>query len=242
MFSYFSTPKSLSDALKRNSLEKWLKKFGHQTDMTHSQDLPQILAAIEPHHIPLLEGREVFKKLICENILKEALNRDSAALLCALTCSDTFMSIASLKRSFTHVLSSKTPHKTEASILLATLADTHIAHEKWKSYANGIATAMILDHAGVVAWAEKMDLPIFDCLPIQEAFNRSYGQIPSDATFLYMAALSNAQSAHEQMRLRQINKLAGDTPEECLFNKNPAFKNACAALPSLEEIKRKYAS
>jgi hypothetical protein len=242
MFSYFFKPTSLSEALIRDTLAKWLKKIGHQTDMPLADEMPQILAAIQPHHIPQLEGHAVFKELICENILKEALTRETPDLICALTCSDTFMSIASLKRSFTHVLKSKTSHQKEASLLLATLADTHIACEKWKSYANGIATAMILGHSGTVAWAEKMDLPVFDCLPIQEAFNRAYGQIPSDGVFLYMAALANAQTAHEKLRLRRINKLAGETAEECLFNISPAFENACAALPSLDEIKRKYAS
>lgn len=125
----------------------------------------------------------------------------------------------------------------DASSLLATIADAHIARGEWYAYGQALAGALQHGWIGVVPWAIQQGLPVLDCLPVREHMIEVYNTGTSEACFRLAAFLGSAPSAHQRLRLYRALPLAGDTPSDVLFAPRPGFITACQELPLPRSIR-----
>jgi len=119
----------------------------------------------------------------------------------------------------------------DAALVLATMADRHIAQARWSSYGQAIAGALMRGHIGVIPWAAQENLPIFGCLPVREQMFTVYNTGTNDACFRLATFLGRATTAHQGVQFRRMLALAGSHPSRALFHPSPAFIKACQELP-----------
>jgi hypothetical protein len=228
--------KSFIRAVLTDTVSVWAKDYGNAlmtTPILLGEYGPQLAHFVRSSHIPHLENTAILSEFVNRGLLENAIFRKSPALLKSLTFSDTVLLKTHFTIAMAKCLRPNLPNPKAVSLFLATLADSKLSQERWKNYADGLVGAACNGHIGVFSWANSVDLPVLECLPLQEAITKAYGSIPTDEAFLLMLAISNAHSGHSVLKMKKFLTQAGQTPEIQLFTPDSKFIDACKMLPGI---------